>query len=63
VIPIHAILDDSGLDTRMPEWNTIVVTWEELGVLPTRWRAKLREWRGIYYLFDTSDGKGYVESA
>lgn len=63
VIPIHAILDESALDAAMPEWDAIDLTWEELGVLPTRWKSKLREWRGIYYIFDTSDGKGYVGSA
>jgi hypothetical protein len=34
-----------------------------LKMLPTRWRARLSEWRAIYYIFDTSDGKGYVSSA
>ncbi|MCK1498658.1 GIY-YIG nuclease family protein [Bradyrhizobium sp. 188] len=34
-----------------------------MGVLPKRWQAKLAEWRGIYYIFDTSAGKGYVGSA
>src|SRR5437763_938679 len=37
--------------------------WEQLAVLPTNWRAKLSEWRAIYYIFDASDGKGYVGSA
>lgn len=23
----------------------------------------LSQWRGVYYIFDTSDGKGYVSSA
>lgn len=46
-----------------PEWDEIDLGWEELAVLPTRWRAKLSEWRAIYYIFDTSDGKVYVGSA
>jgi hypothetical protein len=62
-IPIHAILEDSALDAAMPKWNAIDLTWEELGVLPTRWKSVLSQWRGIYYIFDTSDGKGYVGSA
>lgn len=33
------------------------------GILPKRWQAKLAEWRGIYFIFDTSDGKGYIGSA
>ncbi|MEK7706501.1 MAG: GIY-YIG nuclease family protein [Verrucomicrobiota bacterium] len=63
VIPIHAILEDSALDGAMPKWDEIDLRWEELGILPTRWKSKLREWRGVYYIFDTSDGKGYVGSA
>lgn len=61
--PVIAILEDSALDAAMPEWDEIELSWEELGVLPTRWTAKLSEWRGIYYIFDTADGKGYVGSA
>jgi hypothetical protein len=38
-------------------------TWAALGILPTRWRSALSQWRGIYYIFDRSDGKGYVGSA
>jgi hypothetical protein len=63
VIPIHAILEESALDKTMPEWDEIDLNWEQLSVLPTPWKAKLREWRGIYYIFDTLDGKGYVGSA
>ncbi len=62
-VPILAILEDSALDAAMPEWDEIVFTWEELGILPTRWKSALSQWRGIYYIFDTSDGKGYVGSA
>ena len=47
----------------MPEWDAIDLTWDQLGVLPKRWKSKLSEWRGIYYIFDTSDRKGYVGSA
>jgi hypothetical protein len=62
-MPILAILDESALDAAMPEWNEINLTWEELCVLPARWRSALSQWRGVYYIFDTSDGKGYVGSA
>ena len=61
--PILAILEDSALDTAMPEWEEIELAWRELSVLPTRWKSALSQWRGIYYIFDTSDGKGYVGSA
>lgn len=62
-LPIHAIHEDSVLEADMPEWDTIILSWEELSVLPTRWKTALSQWRGIYYIFDTSDGKGYVGSA
>jgi len=62
-MPVLAILEESALDAAMPEWDAIDLTWDELGVLPKRWKSKLSEWRGIYYIFDTSDGKGYVGSA
>jgi hypothetical protein len=62
-IPIAAVLEDSALDAAMPEWDEMELTWEELGVLPTRWKSALSQWRGIYYIFDTSDGRGYVGSA
>ena len=62
-MPVLAVLDESALDAAMPEWDAIDLTWEELGVLPARWKAKLSEWRGIYYVFDISEGKGYVGSA
>jgi len=62
-MPALAVLEDSALDAAMPEWDEIALTWEELAVLPTRWKSALSQWRGIYYIFDTSDGKGYVGSA
>lgn len=62
-MPIVAIHEDSELEAAMPEWDAMDFTWEELSVLPTRWKAALSQWRGIYYIFDTSDGKGYVGSA
>jgi hypothetical protein len=63
VMPVAAILEDSALVADMPTWDQMVLNREELAVLPTRWRAALSEWRGIYYIFDASDGKGYVGSA
>ena len=58
-----SILEDSALDADMPEWDEIALTWEELRVLPTRWKSALSQWRGIYFIFDNEDGKGYVGSA
>lgn len=61
--PIVAILEDSALVTAMPEWDEIEFTWEQFGALPKSWKSTLSQWRGVYYIFDTSDGKGYVGSA
>ena len=47
----------------MASWDKLSLTWEELKVLPTRSKAKLAEWRGIYFILDKSDGKAYVGSA
>jgi hypothetical protein len=57
------VLDESALVTSMPDWQDILLTWEQLAVLPTRWRAALSQWRGIYFIFDALAGKGYVGSA
>ena len=62
-IPVHAVLEDSALDAAMKKWDELELTWNQLSVLPKRWQATLAEWRGIYYIFDGSDGKGYVGSA
>jgi hypothetical protein len=60
---VLAVLEESVLDKAMPSWDEISLTWQQLAVLPTRWRSALSQWRGIYYIFDMSDGKGYVGSA
>ncbi len=60
---VLAVLEDSALETAMPTWDNIELAWDQLGILPARCRAALSEWRAIYYIFDTSDGKGYVGSA
>ena len=60
---VHAILEESALDTAIANWDELDFTWNELNLLSKRWRAKLSEWRGIYFIFDASDGKGYVGSA
>lgn len=60
---VRAVLAESELAAVMPEWHELTLTWEELGVLPNSWRIILAQWRGIYYIFDQADGKGYVGSA
>ncbi|MBN1974366.1 MAG: hypothetical protein JW787_12055 [Sedimentisphaerales bacterium] len=60
---ILAISEDSILIPDMPEWNQLLLTWNQLNELPTKWCEKLSQWRGVYYILDVSDGKGYVGSA
>jgi len=62
-IEVDAILEDSALDPPIKEWDQLNLTWEQLQILPRRLQFKLSEWRGIYYIFDSSDDKGYVGSA
>jgi GIY-YIG catalytic domain len=64
VFPIQAIHPDSILvEAKMPEWNELKLRWNELHILPAKWRAALEQWRGIYYIHDESDRMGYVGSA
>lgn len=63
VMPIHAILEDSVLAKQMPDWRELILTWEQLKVLPRAWEPKMREWRAIYHILDVSDGKSYVGAA
>lgn len=60
---ILAIHEESALGVHMPSWDSIDLSWAELSFLPSSWRTRLSEWRAIYYIFDVSDGKGYVGSA
>jgi hypothetical protein len=63
LFPVHSIHEDNLLSAAMPAWDRLVLSWRELKVLPARWRAELALWRGIYHVFDASDGKAYVGSA
>lgn len=61
--PIHAILEDSLLDPPVPHWRDLRLTWQQLALLPNTLQSALRHWRGIYFIFDETAGKGYVGSA
>jgi len=60
---IYSILEESAFEAHMPPWNEIVLSSDELGILPLHWKTVLTQWRGIYYIWDVSDGKGYLGSA
>ena len=40
-----------------------MLSWAELQSIPISWQITLKHWRGIYFIHDASDGKGYVGSA
>jgi GIY-YIG catalytic domain-containing protein len=61
--PVHAILEDSLLNQAMPPLDELVVSRAEFGGLPRSWVEKLKQCRGVYYIFYPSDRKGYVGSA
>jgi len=61
--PVHAIHEEDWLGGRIDPWDRLSLTWDSLQVLPMKWKAALREWRGIYYIFDVKQRKGYVGSA
>jgi hypothetical protein len=60
---VHAIHQESHLVPPLPPWREIVLDWKRLRVLPKSWEAQLSQWRGVYLIQDTSDGKCYVGSA
>ncbi len=62
---VQAILEESLLAKAMPAWDELVVTWPQLASnsLPTSWQDELRRLRGVYFIYDRADGKGYVGSA
>jgi hypothetical protein len=60
---VIAISEESHLTPKMPAWDSLILSWQELSVLPSTWRHVLSQWRGIYYIFDVSVKKGYVGSA
>ena len=63
VIPVYAALEESVLEGAMPPWENLSLRWDELAVLPPRWREALSHWRGLYVIQDTSDGRTYIGSA
>ncbi len=60
---VDAIRESTAFEEIMPAWDELVLTWPELKSLPSKWKDRLREWRGIYYIQDISDGRGYVGAA
>ena len=63
ILPVHAIHEEGILVRRLPDWQTLVLDWNELPLLPGSWKSALAHWRGIYYIHDRQTGLGYVGSA
>jgi hypothetical protein len=61
--PVTAIHGENQLARDMPDWQELVLSWQELKALPGSWASRLAEWRGIYYIFDTAEHLGYVGAA
>jgi hypothetical protein len=62
-LPVLAVLEDSAFEAAMPSWENIDLSWAALSAIPAKWQSALSQWRGIYFIFDAADGKGYVGSA
>lgn len=60
---VKAIVEESIFSQPLREWDKINFSWSQLALISKSQRAKLEEWRGIYYIYDVSDHKGYVGSA
>ena len=63
VLPVIEVARQAAFVPPAPDWPDFIVTGADLRVLPARWAARLREWRGIYLITDQSDGARYVGSA
>lgn len=62
-ISVAAIHAESVLVPAMPPWQELVLSWRQLSLIPEAWRHALAQWRGIYFIFDSASGRGYVGSA
>jgi hypothetical protein len=60
---VLSIAEESIFDTGPLDWQTRTFSWDELHVLPRKWKEILSQSRGIYLILDLKDGKGYVGSA
>jgi len=61
--PIEALHEQDQFAEVVPDWREVIVSWNDLAAIPKEWASAIRQWRGVYYVFDQSDGRGYVGSA
>ncbi|WP_299841810.1 GIY-YIG nuclease family protein [uncultured Roseovarius sp.] len=60
---ISELLAEPQFEPTCPDWRELVLDGLEVRNLPESWRARLREWRGIYLIIDRAGGARYVGSA
>ena len=60
---VDAILDESVFSSELASWRELVFSWNDLHLIPQRWKDVLSRWRGVYFIWDSRDRKGYVGSA
>jgi len=63
VFPVRYLLEESRFTPTIPNWENLVLTWDELSAMPRSWRASLANWRGVYFIYDRARRAGYVGSA
>jgi len=61
--PVDAILDESVFSGALQNWRELVFSWSDLHVIPQRWKDVLSRWRGVYYIWDSRDRRGYGGSS
>lgn len=61
--PILSICEEGIFDDPPPPWREIDVSAAFVRDMPMGWANKLREWAGVYLIYDTRDGMRYVGSA
>lgn len=63
--PVKALLPASVFSTvtAMPTWDRLILTWTDLQNIPKAWSDAIKQWKGIYLIQDSKDGKCYVGAA
>lgn len=61
--PVTGLNYHSKFEPADQPWTELVLTWNELSRIPKNLKAKLGQWRGIYFIYDSVRAKGYVGSA
>lgn len=61
--PVIGLNDQSKFEPEDTPWTELVLSWSDLSRLPRSLQSKLSQWRGVYFIYDSVRGKGYVGSA